>query len=396
MTSAGLTPGAPPLRVLFVVQGEGRGHLTQALAAAEMLRAAGHAVVGALVGASGRRTVPAFFRDAVGAPTGTYVSPNFVAGRQGAIRPAATLARALRDGPACRASLDRLADAVERTEPDVIVNFYEALVGAYALVRSLDVPVVAVGHQFMMAHPTYPSVRVQPLQRAALAAYTRLAGARAAVRVALSFYPAADQPERRVRVVPPLLRSRLFGLRRSVPAERRLLAYVMEPALGARLAAWSDRTPGVRVDCFSDLPARVHSPRLAFHALSGDRFLDRMAAASGVVCTAGFESVSEALWLGTPALMLPVPNHVEQRCNAVDAVAVGAGMATTGRLDEIDAALDAFAASLDAGHAGDGAAPVRPTAVFRAWTAEAPARFVGAVETVAGRALQPASAAVAG
>lgn len=383
MTALRAVGPAPPLRVLFVVQGEGRGHMTQALAAAEMLRAAGHTVVGALVGASGRREVPAFFRDEIGAPVGSYVSPNFVSGRDGAIRPAATLARALRSGPGCSASLDRIAAVVSRTEPDVVVNFYEALVGAFALVRTLDAPVVAVGHQFMMGHPAYPLARVQPVQRAALRAYTRLAGARAAVRLGLSFYPAPDLPERRLRVVPPLLRGRLFGLRRDVPAERRLLVYLMEPALAGRLTAWSDRHPDVRVDCFSDVPARVHSPRLAFHGLCGRRFLEHMAAASGVVCTAGFESVSEALWLGTPALMLPVPNHYEQRCNALDAVAVGAGRATSGRPAEVDAALDAFVASLGEPATGS-------TDAFRRWTAEARARVVGAVEAAAGWAPRPA------
>ena len=36
----------------------------------------------------------------------------------------------------------------------------------------------------------------------------------------------------------------------------------------------------------------------------------------GVVCTAGFESVSEAMWLGKPVCMAPTPGHYEQRCNA--------------------------------------------------------------------------------
>ena len=379
---------APPLRVLFVIQGEGRGHLTQALAAAEMLRAEGHVVVGALIGTSGRRAVPAFFRDAIGAPVGTYASPNFVSGRDGAIRPVATLARALTAGPACSASLDRIDEALARTEPDIVVNFYEALVGAYALVRTLDVPVVAVGHQFMMGCPSYPLVGGQPLQRAALHAYTRLVGARATLRLALSLYTAPDVPEKRVRVIPPLLRRQLFGLRRSVPAERRLLVYLMEPALGARLAAWSDRRPDVAVDCFSDTPPRRHSDRLAFHALSGERFLEHMASASGVVCTAGFESVSEAFWLGTPALMLPVPNHYEQRCNAVDAERLGVGLATDGRLDRMEPALDAFADSL-------GTPPGAATATFRSWVAEAPERFVGAVESAAGRVARPHALALA-
>jgi UDP:flavonoid glycosyltransferase YjiC (YdhE family) len=40
------------MKVLFVIQGEGRGHLTQALSLKQMLHNEGHEVVGVLVGKS--------------------------------------------------------------------------------------------------------------------------------------------------------------------------------------------------------------------------------------------------------------------------------------------------------------------------------------------------------
>ena len=82
---------------------------------------------------------------------------------------------------------------LDRDEPDVVVNFYEALVGAHSQLRVSDVPTVAVGHQFMASHPGYPLLPGQPLQRAAMQAYTALVGAGASARLALSFY---DAPER--------------------------------------------------------------------------------------------------------------------------------------------------------------------------------------------------------
>jgi UDP:flavonoid glycosyltransferase YjiC (YdhE family) len=47
-------------KFLFVVQGEGRGHLTQALALQDILHNAGHKVVAVLVGKSYRK-IPDFF-----------------------------------------------------------------------------------------------------------------------------------------------------------------------------------------------------------------------------------------------------------------------------------------------------------------------------------------------
>lgn len=39
-----------------------------------------------------------------------------------------------------------------------------------------------------------------------------------------------------------------------------------------------------------------------------------MARCSGLVCTVGFESVSEAMYLGQLMLGVPVEEHFEQRC----------------------------------------------------------------------------------
>ena len=47
--------------------------------------------------------------------------------------------------------------------------------------------------------------------------------------------------------------------------------------------------------------------------------MDGLRRCRAVVCTAGFETVSEAAWLGKPILMVPVENHVEQELNAIDA-----------------------------------------------------------------------------
>jgi UDP:flavonoid glycosyltransferase YjiC (YdhE family) len=93
-----------------------------------------------------------------------------------------------------------------------------------------------------------------------------------------------------------------------------------------------------------------------------------MASARGVACTAGFESVSEAAYLGKQVLMIPVENHFEQFLNARDAERTGIGLADTAfRLSRL---LE----------------PVRTevTANFRDWVDQAETIAMNAVETVAG------------
>ena len=49
-----------------------------------------------------------------------------------------------------------------------------------------------------------------------------------------------------------------------------------------------------------------------------------MAGCRTYASTAGFESICEAMYLGKPVLM--VPAHIEQDCNAYDAMRAGAGI----------------------------------------------------------------------
>ena len=66
------------MKFLFIVQGEGRGHLTQAITLEEILRRNGHEVVEVLVGKSSSRRLPGFFNRNIHAPVKRFVSPNFL------------------------------------------------------------------------------------------------------------------------------------------------------------------------------------------------------------------------------------------------------------------------------------------------------------------------------
>lgn len=61
------------MKFLFIVQGEGRGHLTQAITLEEILRRNGHEVVEVLVGKSSSRRLPGFFNRNIHAPVKRFV-----------------------------------------------------------------------------------------------------------------------------------------------------------------------------------------------------------------------------------------------------------------------------------------------------------------------------------
>ncbi len=258
---------------------------------------------------------------------------------------AATLRRAFRELPSYRASVRRLAGLIRDTGPDLVINFFEPLTGLLQLWHRCSVPVLAVAHQFMARHPDAVRLPGSPLDRLGLRLFTRLVGARS-WNLALSFFPAADLPDRRLFVGPPLLRRELFEL--APRPGNYYLAYLLNHGYRDEVVAWQRQHSDMVLHCFYDRPEAPEveqvSTNLFFHRINAQRFLQLMAGCRAVVSTAGFESVCEAVWLGKPVFLVPVANHVEQRQNAHEAVQLGFGISASGfaldGLGELPAALD--------------------------------------------------------
>jgi len=317
------------MKMMFCVLGEGRGHMTQAMAVKEMAESAGHELVAVTLGVSAHRQVPEYFESAMKTPIRRLPTLEFKYKDSKAVSNTATLLGVLGNLPKYRRIVRQLDEVVRETKPDVIINFFEPIAAFYALTRRDRPPVVAIGHQFMFQHPGYVKTPELWKQLFSMKLYTRLLGARA-TKLALSFYEAADLPEKRIIVGPPILRKQLFGLT-SNPNGNFTLVYLLNHGYAEQIINWSAANPKTRLHCFYDKPGAPaefqHSPSLTLHQLDGEKFLQMMAECRNVVCTAGFESVSEAAWLGKPLFLVPVENHVEQQVNAIDAQQFGLGVA---------------------------------------------------------------------
>jgi uncharacterized protein (TIGR00661 family) len=333
------------MRLLFTVQGEGRGHLTQALTVYRNLSQRGHELVGVVVGSPGHRELPDFFTSALLVPVVTLPSPGFVTRGNRSLDIPATLWRSALKLGVTRASVRRLRAIVEETKPDLILNFFEPLTGLAQLFRPLPRPVVSVAHQFMFEHPEYRWPAAVGWQRLGLRLFVGLVGWRS-WKLALSLEPAPERHDRRLVVSPPLLRPELFSL--DARDGGYYLVYLVNHGYAEDIRAWLGCHPEVVVHCFYDRPgapeAEVASPNLTFHRLNGPKFLEMMARCKAVVCTAGFESVSEAAWLDKGVFLVPVEGHVEQMLNAFEAARLGFGVTDPGfnldRLEELPAKVD--------------------------------------------------------
>ena len=313
------------MKIMLSVLGEGRGHMTQAMAVKEMAEKAGHQVTNVVLGLGQNRAIPPFFASAMQVPITQIPTLDFSYRDNRKVNMPATMAGIARRLPAYWRAVGALKAAVREHQPDVIINFFEPVTGIFALTCRKRPPIVAVAHQYMTGHPDYVRAPGRRFQQFGLKCYVAMVGA-ASIRVALSLYPARDLPSRRLTVSPPILRRRLYELQPN-PNGNFVLAYLLNHGYADQIIEWHRKHPQTILHCFYDKPDAPpefrHDDTLTFHRLDGEKFLRMMAECKFVACTAGFESLGEAAYLGKPLFVMPVENHVEQEVNAIDAVRAG-------------------------------------------------------------------------
>lgn len=316
------------MKVLFIVQGEGRGHMTQALAMEQMLVRAGHEVVSIVVGTSKRRAVPAYFKCRTKAEVHSIQSPNFYFDKNSrSVNLWKTAFYNFAALPKYLSELRKIQRLVKATSPQAVINFYDLMGGAYFGLFNPKVKRISIAHQYLASHPDFPFATHSALQKQLFRLTNWASSLNSHSKVALSFrdYPGS---EKKLTISPPLLRREIFDLEPHMGDY--LLAYVVNKGYAQDLLLWHGQNRKIKVHCFWDNKEHGDewSPRpgITFHYINDQKFLQMMAGCFGYVSTAGFESVCEAMYLGKPVMMVPVAQQYEQACNALDAAQAGAGI----------------------------------------------------------------------
>lgn len=315
------------MRVLFIVQGEGRGHLTQAITLEKSLRKDGHQVVEVLVGKSKQRKLPDFFRRKMPMTIRQFESPNFLPSPSGKRNKVArSVVYNMTRMHHYAESIRFIHKRIKCSRCDVVVNFYELLTGLTYLIYSPGVPQVSIGHQYMFLHSGYKFPDMSKVDRLSLRLFTLMTSLGASERLALSFREMDNDGSHNVTVVPPLLRDDILECTSSTG--NYLHGYMLNAGFGETVMKWHGEHRDVPLNFFWDKSDAGDTYRvddtLTFNYLDDNKFIKSMANCKAYATTAGFESVCEAMYLGKPIMM--VPAHIEQDCNAYDADLCGAGI----------------------------------------------------------------------
>lgn len=363
------------MKFLFIVQGEGRGHLTQAITLENVLLRSGHEVVEILVGKSESRRLPGFFTRSVHAPVKQFVSPNFLPTPSNKrVNITRSILYNVMKVPEYLESMRYINERISKTGADMVINFYELLTGLTYFFYRPAVSQVCIGHQYLFLHKDFELPAKNRLGMMFLNMFTKLTALGAKEFLALSFRSMKDDNGNRIKVVPPLLRREVF--RQEVSDGGYIHGYMVNSGFSECVMRWHKAHPHTQLrffwDRWDETPVKKVDDTLSFYQLDDVEFLRQMAGCKAYASTAGFESVCEAMYLGKPLMM--VPAHIEQECNAFDAMKSSAGIVDN---------------DFDLSKLLDFAETYKPDEKFREWVNSAEYMIVNELESLASTAFMP-------
>jgi len=312
-------------RYVFIVQGEGRGHLSQALAMKQIIDQTGGEILAVFAG-SFKKPLPDYFSLAFGHKLRNYKAPGFCPNRKKTgIRLFRTFLINLFHANVYFREIRKLRGEITALSPDTVINFYE-INGALAMKKlSPGIKKISVAHHFFYSHPDAVLAKGFPFQKFLLLWHNRILLKVSDRALALSFRPAAEHGK--IVPVPPLLRDEVKNMER-IPGTRDL-AYFLYSGFIDELAALSAKYNAYQADVFVPELTGNQFSGLEIHLPDSGLFLRKLAACRSLICTAGFETVAEAAYLGIPVMVIPTRRHFEQYCNALDMQRALIGLSST-------------------------------------------------------------------
>jgi uncharacterized protein (TIGR00661 family) len=311
------------LRILYGAVGEGLGHATRSRVVAEHLIAGGHDVK---MAASGR-ALP-YLREHL-PDVDEIWGLSFVL-ENGEMHMWKTLVQNVRGARKGVPENWRRGEAIATAyRPHLVIADFDGF--SYLFAKAHRLPVLSVDNIQMVDRCAHDREILHGARRDYLEARAFVGSKlpRANAYLITTFFEPPIR-KKRTRLVPPILRTEIVEAR---------------PEPGEHLLVYG-RIAGESIDALraSGVPCRVYGARdgldgdvveenLTYRPFSNETFVEDLRTSRGVVASAGFSLMSEAVYLRKPMLALPLAGQFEQIMNARYLERLGFGTAAD-RLDE--------------------------------------------------------------
>jgi uncharacterized protein (TIGR00661 family) len=309
-------------RIIYALSGQGRGHASRVIAISDELKKSGHEILFCCGGIS-KQVLESRGERVLSVPALRHQ----VDGNK--LRPLHTLYRNFQYIINRRKIISRLTVQFAAFKPDLLITDFEAFSSRAA--RHLKVPVITLDHQHIVTETKYTLPPHSWIDAVVTAFTIKLIAPKKPEHILISsfFYPPLKKPHR-TTLIPPIIRRAVQNItpRRG---EHVVVYFNQSEGTGQFLETLSKIKKHFVIYNFSSPSRTNHHTNLEFKQPSIDGFLRDLATCHSVICTAGFTLISEVLYLGKPALVMPNGGILEQTLNAIFLQQAGLGAAVIDR-----------------------------------------------------------------
>ncbi|MDA3802733.1 MAG: hypothetical protein PF488_02420 [Patescibacteria group bacterium] len=316
------------MKFLFFIQGEGRGHMSQAITLQEKLRNSGHTVTAVFVGAKNIDQVPVFFKDNFNCQIHTLISPKFTTDKKdkGILLYRSAFISLLKI-PNYFKSIKSINKSIKKYNPDALISFYEPMLGNYLRFFKCRTPSFFIGHQYFLNHSKFNLLFKNYLEKLIFRTYNKFTSTKKSTKIALSFTKENDEEKNKLYICPPLIRKEIKNA--DILDKDFILSYILNPGYSKDLIKQAEHNPDLNIETFSKKEINYKTPiNINFYPISNELFIKKLSTCSYYISTAGFDSISEAIYLQKQVRLIPTKGHIEQKYNAIDAQRAGLAFKT--------------------------------------------------------------------
>lgn len=221
------------------------------------------------------------------------------------------------------AAMQSVLDAMGR-RPDLVISDYEMVSAQFAYATGS--PLITVDQQSKFAGFQLPEAG--NLSRAAEQARLNMFFPRADARFACSFFEvtAPPDPTYPVEVIPPILRPEVLALSPDTFTEGKTVVYLsphveLEQSLDEFVEIYQQFPERQFIVFQKNSLRQEHKGNVRLQPIDPTTFLEVLASADSVICTAGHNLISELVYLQKPLLTIPAQTYDQQLCADIVAAA---------------------------------------------------------------------------
>jgi len=306
-----------PKKIVYGIQGEGRGHTSRSIQIITQLKKAGHDV---LVFGGGDALPLLHYNNIPSIQIPTF---RLYTGKKGGINlwkisvKNFSLFWGLIFGIGKK--YRQIYQEVLVQNPDFIISDFEPYL--LKIANAQRIPVILIDHQHMLLESEIPQLK-SVHNRAKLSLFNlfiRILSAKPDRIVASSFFHFPKRRDSQAIFVGPFLSD---AVQNATPEERNhITVYLKEPFYLQKILPVIQRLNQIHFEVFSDwsslkatLTGYRHIKLIHIHP---EKFISSLATSRGLICTAGNQVIGEAIYLGKPILAFPKLNDIEQKINGM-------------------------------------------------------------------------------